>query len=154
MYGNPWKFLKSWNGNQTIFLEKPVDTCGCRTGGAVGLTKLFVQLSRPSEKFRTSIFTYSLKKYNWNMKNEILSLISNGLKHGLKLQEKNMGLEWEYFKTKGSEYLALERDKIAEGWRKLHNDELRNSCSSPNIRLISSRRMGWAGTVVAMEVKG
>jgi hypothetical protein len=37
-------------------------------------------------------------------------------------------------------------------WRKLHNDELHNLYSSPNIvRVIKSRRMRWAGHVTRME---
>jgi hypothetical protein len=36
-------------------------------------------------------------------------------------------------------------------WRKLHNEELHNSYSSPNIiRIIKSQRMRWAGHVVRM----
>jgi hypothetical protein len=36
-------------------------------------------------------------------------------------------------------------------WRKLHNDELHNKYSSPNIvRVIKSRRMRWAGHVARM----
>jgi hypothetical protein len=36
-------------------------------------------------------------------------------------------------------------------WRKLHNDELRNLYSSPNIvRVIKSRRKRWAGHVARM----
>jgi hypothetical protein len=36
-------------------------------------------------------------------------------------------------------------------WRKLHNDELHNLYSSPNIlRVIKSRRMRWAGHVLCM----
>jgi hypothetical protein len=36
-------------------------------------------------------------------------------------------------------------------WRKLHNDELRSLCSSPNIvRVIRSRNMRWAGHVARM----
>jgi hypothetical protein len=36
-------------------------------------------------------------------------------------------------------------------WRKLHNDELHNLYSSPNIiRMINSRRMRWAGYVAHM----
>jgi hypothetical protein len=36
-------------------------------------------------------------------------------------------------------------------WRKLHNDELHNLYSSPNIvRVIKSRRMKWAGHVARM----
>jgi hypothetical protein len=37
------------------------------------------------------------------------------------------------------------RDKILRGWRKLHNEELHNLYSLPNIvRIIKSRRMGRA----------
>jgi hypothetical protein len=39
----------------------------------------------------------------------------------------------------------------AENWRKLHNEELHNFYSSPNIiRMIKSRRMSWAGHVARM----
>jgi hypothetical protein len=40
------------------------------------------------------------------------------------------------------------RDEVTGGWRKLHNEELHNLYSSPNIiRMIMSRRMRWAGHV-------
>jgi hypothetical protein len=40
------------------------------------------------------------------------------------------------------------RDGIRRDWRKLHNEELHNSYSSPNIiRMIKSRRMRWVGHV-------
>jgi hypothetical protein len=40
------------------------------------------------------------------------------------------------------------RDEVTGGWRKLHNEELHNLYSSPNIvRMIKSRRMRWAGHV-------
>jgi hypothetical protein len=43
------------------------------------------------------------------------------------------------------------RDRVTEGWRKLHNGELHNLYSSPSImRIIKSRRMRWAGHVARM----
>jgi hypothetical protein len=37
------------------------------------------------------------------------------------------------------------RDEVTGGWRKLHNEELHNLYSLPNIiRMIKSRRMRWA----------
>jgi hypothetical protein len=43
------------------------------------------------------------------------------------------------------------RDDVTGDRRKLHNDELHNLHSSPNIiRMIKSRRMRWAGNVVRM----
>ena len=43
------------------------------------------------------------------------------------------------------------RDKITGEWRKLHNEELRDLYSLPNIvRVVKSRRMWWAGHVARM----
>jgi hypothetical protein len=41
--------------------------------------------------------------------------------------------------------------EVDGSWRKLHNDELHNLYSSPNIlRVIKSRRLRWAGHVARM----
>jgi hypothetical protein len=49
------------------------------------------------------------------------------------------------------EYLDL-REKVAGGWRRLHNEELHKLYVSPNIiRVIKLRRMRLAGNVARME---
>jgi hypothetical protein len=47
------------------------------------------------------------------------------------------------------------RDELTGEWRKLHNEELRDLCSSSSIiRLIKSRRrMRWSGHVARMAEK-
>jgi hypothetical protein len=46
------------------------------------------------------------------------------------------------------------RDEVTGGWRKLHNEELHNLCSSPSIiRMIKSRSMSWTGHVARMGEK-
>jgi hypothetical protein len=46
------------------------------------------------------------------------------------------------------------RDEVTGGWRKLHNEELRDFYSSPSIiRIMKSRRIRWAGHVARMGEK-
>jgi hypothetical protein len=46
---------------------------------------------------------------------------------------------------------GAKRDEVTGEWRKLHNEELHDLFSSPNImRVIKSRRMTWAGHVARM----
>ena len=43
------------------------------------------------------------------------------------------------------------RDEVTVEWRRLHNEELTDLYSSPNIvRVIKSRRISWAGHVARM----
>jgi hypothetical protein len=45
-------------------------------------------------------------------------------------------------------------DEVTGGWRKLHDEELRDLYSSPSIiRMIKSRRMRWAGHIARMGRK-
>jgi hypothetical protein len=46
------------------------------------------------------------------------------------------------------------KDEVTGEWRKVHNEEHCDLCSSPSIiRIIKSRRMRWAGHVAHMEEK-
>jgi hypothetical protein len=46
------------------------------------------------------------------------------------------------------------RDEVTGGWRKLHNEEIRDLYSSPSIiRIIKSTRIRWAGHVARMRGK-
>jgi hypothetical protein len=46
------------------------------------------------------------------------------------------------------------KDEVTRDWRELHNEDLRNLYSSPNmIRMIKSMRMIWAGHAARMETR-
>jgi hypothetical protein len=47
------------------------------------------------------------------------------------------------------------RVEVTGEWRKLHNEELRDLCSSPSIiRIIKSRRMRWARHIACRGRRG
>jgi hypothetical protein len=53
-----------------------------------------------------------------------------------------------------SRIFGPKRDEVTGEWRKLHNEELHDMYSSPNIiRIIKSRRMRWAGHVARLGEK-
>jgi hypothetical protein len=48
----------------------------------------------------------------------------------------------------------LRKEEMIGGWRKMHNEELHNLCSSPSIiRMMKSRRINWSRHVVCMGEK-
>ena len=56
------------------------------------------------------------------------------------------------FENRVLRIFGARRDGVTGEWRKLHNEELNDLYSSPNIvRVINSRRMRWAGHVARIE---
>jgi len=76
-------------------------------------------------------------------------LVCTGVKWVLTLREEH---RMSVFKNRVLRRLVgPRRDKVTGEWRKLHNEELNDLNSSPNIILvIKSRRMRWAGKVACM----
>jgi hypothetical protein len=53
------------------------------------------------------------------------------------------------------EIFGTKRDGMTGGWRKLHNEELRDFYPSRSIiRIMKSRTVRWAGHVARMEKRG
>jgi len=51
--------------------------------------------------------------------------------------------------------IGAKRDEVTGKWRRLHNEELNDLYSSPNIvRVIKSRRMRWAGLMSRVGEEG
>jgi hypothetical protein len=66
----------------------------------------------------------------------------------------SLTLREEYRLRLFKKILGQKRDEVTGGWRKLHNEELHNLYSSPSIiRMIKSRRVGWAWYVARMGGK-
>jgi hypothetical protein len=50
--------------------------------------------------------------------------------------------------------LGPKRDKIIGGWRRMHNEELHNLYSSPNVIRTIKSRVRWYGNVASVEENG
>jgi hypothetical protein len=58
----------------------------------------------------------------------------------------------EVFENKVLRILGPKREKVAGGWRGLHNEELHNLCVSPNIiRVVKLGKMSWVWHVACMR---
>jgi hypothetical protein len=59
-----------------------------------------------------------------------------------------------FLRARNLSIFGPKRDEVMGEWRKLRNEELHYLYSSPSIiRIIKSRRMGWAGYVARMGEK-
>jgi hypothetical protein len=76
--------------------------------------------------------------------------IQNGLKQGDAL----LPLLFNFALEPLRRIFGPRRDEVIGVWRKLHDDEFHNFCSSPNIiRIIKSSRIRWAGYEARMREK-
>ena len=99
------------------------------------------------------LLSYSLLSKNLNIKiyrTIILPVVLHGCETWSLTSRKERRL-------RGFEYRVLrrvfgpKRDEVTGEWRKLHNEELSDLYSLPNIvRVVKSRRMKWAGHVARM----
>ena len=98
------------------------------------------------------VFQFDIQKYkDWDIQNYILPFVFNGREPlSLTLGEEN--------RLKVSENRVLrrklgpKRKAVTGEWGILHNEELNDLYSSPNIiRVIKSRRMRWAGHVASIS---
>jgi len=67
-----------------------------------------------------------------------------GVKLGVTLTEEH---RLRVFENTVLRRIVGHKEEGAGGWRRLHNEELHNLYASPNIRVIKSRRMRWAGHI-------
>jgi hypothetical protein len=76
----------------------------------------------------------------------IFNVVSDGCETGSKILREEHGLK--AFENRVMRIFGWKRDETIGGWRKLHNEELHNFHSSPNIiRMIKSRRTRCPGHV-------
>ena len=63
-------------------------------------------------------------------------------------------MQWAFENTVLIGVFERKREEVTGDWRRLHNEELYDLYSSPNIiRVIISRRVKWAGHVARMGEK-
>jgi hypothetical protein len=92
-----------------------------------------------------SVFLSAVQKFkNYKTKTIILPVVFYGCETwSLTLREEH---RQKVFENRVLRIFGLKRDEVIKGCRKLHNEELHNLYSSPNIiRMIKSRRMRRAG---------
>jgi hypothetical protein len=96
----------------------------------------------------SSFIMFVMKKIINNNDNNILLVVQYGCESwSLTLREKHRLRVFERI-------FGPKRDEVTGDWRKLHNEELHNLYSSPNIiRMIKSRMMWWEGHLARMGEK-
>jgi hypothetical protein len=96
------------------------------------------------------VFQFSIQKYKYlKNRSRILTFVLHRCETwSLTLRNIDFGCSsigcWE-------RHFALTGNRLTEEWRRLHNEELYDLHSSPNMGVIKSRRMRWVGHVAYTE---
>jgi hypothetical protein len=142
-------------------MHQNLDTCGIGISSIVDLR--FLQFLYNLSLFYTKYMLLSHHQNAWQnhdikIANRCFENVAQFRYLGMTITNQNLIQEENRLRVFENRVLrrlfGLKRDEVTGGWRKLHNEELHDLYSLPNIiRMIKSRTMRWAWHVARMGAK-